>query len=173
PLEKMPQNLIEFGEFQQQQSRKKASFFDDNNKFLHYVFSSYMIENYNIAKINGQLHIYEDGVYKSGSDLIRSRMLSEVYTLKKNQREETLDHIYLTAKEVEEAPPKYINLKNGIFNLETNELIDHTPKIVMTSKLNASYNPNAKDENVDKLLDTIGAGNEEIIQLLKEVIGYT
>src|SRR5699024_12585717 len=54
-----------------------------------------------------------------------------------------------------------------------NELSYQTTKIVMTSKIKGSYNPNAKDENVDKLLDTIGAGNEEIIQLLKEVIGYT
>ena len=55
-----------------------SSQFGTGNSFQHNKFAEYLIDKHHIKKINGQLHIYHDGVYIPGNDAIENAMLDYI-----------------------------------------------------------------------------------------------
>ena len=70
------------------------------------------------------------------------------------------------------APAHLIAFRNGILNIETMELLEYSPSIVLVNKIDWDYNPNAYDKLVDKTLDKISCNNKEIRANLEETVGY-
>ena len=66
----------------------------------------------------------------------------------------------------------YINLKDGLFNLETFKLIPHSPKHYTTIQLPISFGENVETKIFNKFLDDITCGDKELQQLLQEIMGY-
>lgn len=64
----------------------KKSVFFQKNKFSHDKFAEHIRTQYHVKKINGQLHIYEGGIYVPGYDAIERAMVSEISSLTSNQR---------------------------------------------------------------------------------------
>lgn len=65
-----------------------------------------------------------------------------------------------------------IAFKNGIYNIETEELMDFSPEYVITNKIDYNFNPNAASEIVDKTFDKLACQNQAIRDLLEEAVGY-
>lgn len=72
----------------------------------------------------------------------------------------------------DELPEGLINLKNGIYNVKTSELLPHSPKYAFQYILPYNYDPLAKCPTFDALLNNMFGENEDAKQTLKEYLGY-
>lgn len=141
--------------------------------FLHNAFGQYMKNEYHIKRIQGQLHVYDGGIYKSGYRFIESKMVELIPTLKANHRVETLKYLeIITPEETQVADANLIAFKNGLYDLATDELLPFSPDHVITNMIPWDYNPEAYSELCDKTLNKISCQDDEIRALLEECIGY-
>lgn len=151
---------------------KKPVFFK-KNQFLFDKFATFMKNNNHIVKINGQLHIYHDGIYEPGAESIEKEMIKHISNLNRSKRQEVISYLELLVKdETAISSAKYIAFKNGVLNIETNELSEFSPEYIITNKIQANYNEMAYHELTDKTLNKLACGDKEIRKLLEEVIGY-
>ena len=141
--------------------------------FLFNDFATYLKNNRHIVKINGQLHIYRDGIYVDGTNEIEAEMIKNIPNLNRQKRSEVLSYLdVLIREDVEPSPANYIAFKNGIYNLATDQLEEFTPSLVITNKIDYDYNPNAYSEITDKTLDKLACHDDRVRALLEEAIGY-
>ena len=145
--------------------------FGKGSSFQHNKFAAYLMDKYHIRNINGQLHIYQDGVYVAGTGAIENAMLDEIETLKKRQRNEVLDYLLLRCRSSEPCSFDYIAFNNGIYNIATDTLDPFNPDIIITNKIPHNYNRDAKSPLVDKVLDKLSCNDREVRYLLEEAAG--
>lgn len=150
---------------------KKPIFFKGNN-FLFDKFATYIKNNNHIIRINGQLHLFKDGVYVPGQEEIEAVMIKHISSLSNAKRSEVLKYLNLLLLEnTEMAAPNMIAFRNGIYDLETDSLKPFSPDIVITNRIPWDYNPTAYSELADKTLDKIACHDAEIRTILEECIG--
>lgn len=153
---------------------KKKAFFNGRT-FLHDQFAEHIRRTYNIKKINGQLHIYKDGVYISGDNEIKKAMLKEISSLTDAKRTEALKQLDLICDEfkLDERMADLIAFRNGVLNLKSKDeqLLPFSPDNIITNRIPWDYNPNAYSEIADKTLDKIACHDVNIRSLLEECIG--
>lgn len=154
-------------------SFQQPSFFKDKT-FLFDKFANYLKNNHHIIKINGQLHMYKDGVYVAGLEQIEAIMIKHIPNLNRTKRQEVLAYLQvLLMSNTPVTNANYIAFKNGIYDLDKDELLDFDPSIIVTNKINYNYNENAYSEVVDKTLNKLACDDENIRLLLEEIVGYT
>lgn len=152
----------------------KKPIFYDGNTFLFDKFATYMKNNNHMVRINGQLHVYTDGVYTSRPRQIEALMIQHIPHLSAAKRMEVLRYLdLLVGENVEMAPANYIAFKNCIYDISADECIEFSPSIYITNQINFNYNPDAYSEIVDRTLNKLACGDQKIRALLEEVIGYT
>lgn len=140
--------------------------------FLFDKFAVYMKNHNHVVKINGQLHIYRDGIYVNGYKEIESEMIKFIPNLKKTQRREVLDYMELIVEEIEQSDARYIAFNNGVYDVVTDCLLPFSADVVVTNKIPWDYNPAAYHELADKTLNKLACGDITIRTLLEECIGY-
>lgn len=151
---------------------KKPIFFRKNT-FLFDKFATYLRNTNHIIKINGQLHIYKDGIYVDGVQEIEAQMIKHISNLSRSKRMEVLSYMDILIRDnVQMSHANYIAFKNGIYNIETDELEPFTPDIIITNKINYDYDPDAYSEIADKTLNKLACHDENIRMLLEECVGY-
>jgi len=75
--------------------------------------------------------------------------------------------------------PNLINLKNGIYNLDSNSLIPHDPALLLTSQLPFEYNEHATCDFWNLYIQTTFTDrtgkttDQELLYFIQEVIGYS
>lgn len=162
------------------------------------VVAEHILENAHIFSMrdNKQIYLYKDGVYKNEDteallDTEIRNVHNEYYAKYWNEANpgfplthvpkatakyvsEVLAYIraytHITRDSIEENQDRYINLKNGLFNLETWELEPHTPEIKLIRQIPVFYNEDAKCPQISKFLHDVVA--EPDIDLLCEIAGY-
>lgn len=151
---------------------KKPVFFKKNT-FLFDKFAMYLKNTNHIVKINGQLHMYKDGIYVDGLKEIEAQMIKHISNLNRAKRAEVLSYIdLLVSDSVQMSNANYIAFRNGIYNIETDTLEPFTPDIIITNKINFDYDPDAYSEITDKTLNKLACQDESVRMLLEECIGY-
>lgn len=151
---------------------QKQSFFKGRT-FQHDRFAEYLKRDAHVVKVNGRLHIYQDGIYSPSPEIIERAMVKEIPALKDAQRKETLKQLNLICDTRKPASPEIIAFSNGLYNLKDDSFTDFTPDVVITNKIPWPYNPAAYSELLDHTLDKIACGRSEIRALLEEMIGST
>lgn len=152
---------------------KKPIFFKGTT-FLFDRFAVFLKNNHHIIKINNQLHLYKDGIYVSGQDEIESAMIYHIPQLNRAKRKEVFDYLELLIREnTPTESANYIAFRNGVYNIENDELLSFSPDFIIANKIEWDYNPNAYHELADKTLDKISCKDKSIRHLLEECIGYT
>lgn len=149
----------------------KMAFYDDN-KFLHDAFGDYLINKYNIIKIEKRLYMYKEGTYISCEDALGTLIVNLIPNLSMNKKREVKDYIKDKSKDIEEAKEQYICLKNGILNMKTLQLKSHTPEIVTRNKIDIDYYEQTKNDEVDTIINNLAVNDQEVVTLLYEMIGY-
>lgn len=150
---------------------QKPIFFKGNN-FLFDKFATYIKNNNHICRINGQLHLFKDGVYVPGQEEIEAVMIKHISNLSNAKRSEVLKYLNLLLLEnTEMAPAHLIAFRNGIFDIRSGELKPFSPDVVITNRIPWDYNPNAYSELADKTLDKIACHDEQVRTILEECIG--
>lgn len=151
---------------------KKPIFFS-KGKFLFDKFAVYLKNNNHIVRINNQLHIYHEGIYIEGQSEIEAAMIEHIPNLNRSKRTEITSYLdILIRKNVKPGSANLIAFKNGIYDLDTDEMLDFSPDIIITNKINHNFNPSAYNELADKTLDKLACGDKAIRALLEEAIGY-
>lgn len=140
--------------------------------FLFDKFAVYMKNAAHVVKINGQLHIYKDGIYTNGYKEIETDMIQHIPNLKKMQRREVLDYMELIVDEKEQSEANLIAFNNGIYDLATGELLPFSSETVITNKIPWDYKPDAYNELADSTLNKLACNDMTIRALLEECIGY-
>ncbi len=140
--------------------------------FLFDKFAVYMKNLTHIIKINGQLHIYKDGVYVNGYKEIESEMILQIPNLKKTQRREVIDYMELIVEEKSLSEANLIAFDNGIYDIATGELKPFSAETVITNKIPWNYNQDSYSELADTTLDKLACNDDAIRSLLEECIGY-
>lgn len=146
----------------------------NGNKFLAEKFANYLMNKHHIKRINGELHIYENGLYINNKRTIEKAMTNHVDELHSSTRREVMQYLEIKC-DVESlaADARYISFRNGVLDILTDEIHPHDPKFVITNRIPWDYNPNAYDEITDNTLNNIACQDEGIRLLLEEVVGYT
>ena len=151
---------------------QKESFYD-GSKFLFDKFAQFLKSEYNIIRIDNQLHIYENGIYKGGYDKIGRKIIKHLPHLNKAKRLEVIAYLELLCEDEHEmCDANYIAFRNGLYNLNSNTLEPFSSDIIILNKIDWNYNPGAYDANVDKLFDRLACGDPEVRALLCEAVGY-
>lgn len=151
---------------------QKPIFFK-KGKFLFDKFAVYLKNNNHIQRVNGQLHIYRDGIYVEGDREIEAAMIEHIPDLNRSKRTEITSYLdILIRNNVRTANANLIAFKNGIYNIETDEIIDFSPEHIITNRINYDYNPDAYDELVDKTFDKLSCNDANVRALLEEAVGY-
>ena len=140
--------------------------------FLFDKFAVYMKNIAHIVKINGQLHIYKEGIYTNGYKEIEADMIQHIPNLKKMQRREVLDYMELIVEEKQPSEANLIAFNNGVYDIMTGELKPFSTEIVITNKIPWDYDPDAYSELADSTLNKLSCGDAVIRSLLEECIGY-
>lgn len=167
PLEESELNKI-----LRDESFKKPTFFTDKG-FRHAVMGRYLINNCHVINLNNELYVYENGVYIKGKQHLVRKMTELVEDIKINQKREVTDYLQSVAPVIKEtADPKYIAFNNGIYNIETGELEEFDPSIIITNKIPHNYNYHAYNETMDAVLDKVSCNDSQIRDLLEEMAGF-
>lgn len=168
--EPLPQNELDV--VMRDEAFEKPIFFE-GKRFLHDSFANWMINQHHIRRINGQLHIYKDGIYRSGYRNIEYLMLKAYPQMKDSQRREVLKYLEVMCPDNEPvADASLIAFANGIFDMSTKKLEPFSPDMVITNQIPWDYVPDAYSELADKTLNKLACNDPEIRMLLEECIGY-
>lgn len=151
---------------------KKKAFFNGRT-FLHDQFAEHIKNTYHIKKINGQLHIYQDGVYVPYPDKIEKAMYNEISSLTDARRKEVLKQLNLICDEIDldDQNANLIAFQNGIYDLNTDTLQPFNPNIVITNRIPWDYNPAAYSKLADETLNNIACNDEQVRKILEECVG--
>lgn len=149
-----------------------TAFYDDK-KFLFNNFAEFIKNDLNICRINGQLHVYQDGHYIAGQRIIEACMLKYIPNIRASQRVEVYKYLELICEDVEESDARYIAFNNGIYDIVNDNLIDFDKNIVIVNKIPWDYVPGAYSELVDDTLNKLACDDKPIRALLEEAIGYS
>ena len=150
----------------------KKPVFYKGSTFLFDKFATYIKNNNHIIKVNGQLHLFKDGVYVSGQEEIESVMIKHISGLSNAKRSEVLKYLnLLLLQNTEPAPAHLIAFRNGIYDILEDELKPFSPNVVITNRIPWDYNPNAYSELADKTLDKIACNDKQVRTILEECIG--
>jgi putative DNA primase/helicase len=168
--DKLPES--ELNTILRDESFQKESFFDEGGKWSHDLFSTFLQREYNIVKINGELHYYTDGVYVNNLLGIEKLAIKHIPSLNRAKRSEVLTYLNIIAEEVPLSPPDKIIVNNGLLDIKTLELEPFDPSYIAVNKLSINYNPGAKSPVVDQTLNKIACNDPSLRLLLEEMAGY-
>ena len=146
--------------------------FFKGNTFLFDKFATFLKNNHHIIRINGQLHLFKDGIYVAGQDEVEAAMIQHISSLSNAKRSEVFKYLNLLLLEnTEMAKPNYIAFRNGIYDLTTDTLNPFSPDVVITNRIPWDYNPMAYSELADRTLNKIACNDEQVRTILEECIG--
>lgn len=137
-------------------------------------------------KISNDLYYYDEknGYYKPFTDDKNNSLLNQylrkyIFTIENkklvsltiNQLNNIKSLFYDCIAPKSESPDldNYINVKNGIYDINVKKLIPHTPEIFTTYQININYTENNKCKNLDKIMNQWKVNPEEI----KKLWGYS
>lgn len=152
---------------------QKPVFFNKKGTFLFDKFSNYLKNTAHIIRINGELCIYQDGIYRSGSKRIEHEMIRHISGLNRSKRVEVLTYLEaLLLKNTPVSDARYICFANGILDIKTDQMYEHSPDYILQNRIPHDYDPDAYSEICDRTLDNISCHDPDIRCLLEEVMGY-
>jgi putative DNA primase/helicase len=132
-----------------------------------------------------QVLLYSDGWYQAFNERFFLKLIGMQIHKPFNWRRSQTKEIFEVLKDIlhdEEletnTEPNLINVKNGLFNINTFKLEPHTPSKLFTYQINAKYDPNAKCERFEKFLEEVLVTEDkkkpdgELVRLIQQFVGY-
>lgn len=145
----------------------------------------YLIANFDMFVMNGQLYLYEGGVYRIDSDGTRIKNFMQKLIYKRFIKANTLNHIYSLLLiqeeiqrcygEVNQYPVTVINFKNGMYDIVKKQLMPHDREYYSINQIPHNFREDIVPEKdwcfTKKFLKEAGAGAEDVRMLL-QYFGY-
>ena len=122
-------------------------------------------------------YIPDEGIFMKGGertvDQTLARQLGEYYSTR--ERNEVIAKLkaltYVDREEFDAADKPLLCVENGVLNLDTRELMEHSPEFLFTRALPVEYDPDADPENITSFLDSITRREEDRDTML-EMVGH-
>lgn len=161
-------------EFTGQRVSIKDMFFQDK-KFIAAFLGEWFLKQHDAILLNDDLYIYEDGVYVKGERLFQEKCTAILGTeFAINRLRETMAYIKNTVEEVDLEVAvntgHLLNVKNGLLDLNTMELLPHTPDLKTIVQLPVSYDPGADTTAIDTFINLVAPA--DAVPVLFEMAGY-
>jgi len=130
--------------------------------------------HFKTAKDTGKIYHYEHGVYLDDGEVLLEALIEEEFSeytsnkliadvIGKVKRRTYIDRDAFNAGH-------FLNVKNGLLDLDTLELKPHTPDYLSTAQINVTYDENAKAPRIQKFLREVA--RPEDVALIEELIGW-
>lgn len=147
--------------------------------FEHAKLAEDIMEEYEFKKLRDseQIYVYKNGYYQpKGQQTIEeesSKRLGPEYEEKQYKKVKGYIEAKSYIKRKQFKPPKNkINLQNGVYDIQKEELLNHDPEYYFTHQIPLKYNPNAECPNIHEFLEEI-VETEEEVKTLREIAGYS
>ncbi|HUY91825.1 MAG TPA: phage/plasmid primase, P4 family [Pirellulales bacterium] len=120
-------------------------------------------ESHFARQADGKLFVYLDGYYQpKGDDEVRRLVKSLLKRIKRAAEwssklaNEVVEFIAIDAPPLREKPHlKWLNVRNGLLNVETRELRRHTPEYRCSVQIPVKYDPSAACPNNEKFVNDV------------------
>jgi putative DNA primase/helicase len=140
--------------------------------------ANYFKNEHNIKNDDTYVCTYEDDFYR---DLSKIELLSKIDVHTRQQAKGThVDHFKKTVvarcfypKNKFNPPDGFVNLKNGVLDIQNKKLLDHNPDYNFRYKLNHKYEPGATAPRFIEFLQFIFDDDMALVKLIGEIMGYT
>ncbi|WP_185960124.1 DNA primase family protein [Planococcus soli] len=158
-------------------NEKKKSFTFNAN-----AFAKHFIKRCHLRSTNdGRLFIYNlKGVFEEPSEVKLGKIIMMIMhegrrnSWKSSHEVEVVKALQREAINVDEmnVQREFINLKNGMFSLDTYKLYPHSPKYISTIQIPIDYDPLAGAPNFNTFMEDITLHDAELIGVHQELVGY-
>lgn len=168
---KARQNKIENSDFQEWYVPT-----ENGLKFLPGVLAEHMADAEHVFYAAETYYVYRNGVYVEMPELEAQKMIRDKMISSEARMSQITDAEHqwriLVQKDLRElnVNPFIINLKNGLYNVQDDTLVDHTPEYFSTVQLNVSYNVKADCPRFKQYLKEVLDSDQ--IPLIQEMLGY-
>jgi putative DNA primase/helicase len=142
------------------------------------IATKVILSRYTFATVeeSDQIYWYRDGVYVSGGEVKIKKLCEKLYGFDLNirQRAEIREHIRCkTYHKLADFDSNIdiINVKNGLYNLQTNTLTPHSPEYLSLKQCPIRYDPKAKPRIFGRFIREIVYFED--IRSLYELMAYT
>jgi len=121
--------------------------FDEANEKSHTEYAEEIMNDWNFLTLEDtdEVLVYENGVYRLGGEIIlkqeAEKRVEQCNTVMRKEIINTVKARTYTKRDVFDQNPLKLNVKNGILNLETMELGEHSPLSPSRMQLNVMYDP--------------------------------
>ncbi len=132
-----------------------------------------------------QILLYRDGWYQAFNERFFLKLIGVQIHKTLNGRRSQTKEIFEVLKDIlhdegleTNTEPNLINVKNGLFNINTFKLEPHTPSKLFTYQINAKYDQDAKCERFEKFLGEVlvtedkKKPDDELIRVVQQFLGY-
>jgi len=126
---------------------------------------SIIAAGYRFATGGGQLWMYENGVYRPGEERLRRILITKLGPNEwTTHRERSVIRWFMggSPELLEKPASNLINMRNGLFNLSTNKLEEHTPDYLTNVQLEIDYDPAAECPRIRQFISEIVAADAEV-----------
>ncbi len=111
-------------------------------------------------KDTDEIVIYRDGIYQGGGHVvIKEEVEARLGQFSTERRAaETIYHIRVSSyasREDFNRPGHFVNLNNGILDLNTQQLLPHSPQLLTTIRVPVAYDPKAKCPTIVRFLEEV------------------
>jgi len=148
-------------------------FFDGRGKFIPHLMAHCIKGYYTFASMpdNMDLYFFDEGVYVPAEAMVRAyceMALETKYTSR--HVSETIHYLVSSSfRERKEPEARFINLANGVYDLQTAKLLPHNPEMLFFNKIPVNFDPNAKCPAIEAFLDEVAPESKDV---LIEWVGY-
>jgi putative DNA primase/helicase len=145
-------------------------------KFIPKRLADELMTEFSFIYTAEQLYVYQNGVYRPyGEDFIRKQCRDRLGEESRiNRVAEVIEHITDLCKidtdELNTKAKELINVKNGMLNCKTGNLLPHDKQYLSTIQIPVAYNPEVKCPLIDRFFNKTLP--QDCIPLVEELAGY-
>lgn len=147
--------------------------FFDNKIFIPELMKDFINRFYTFISVNNKLMYFQNGIFVDGEIFLRELI---VKYLGNDWRARYSDEVIRIIRDSSSVNPEklnfsnFINVKNGMLDIENGELHDHSPEYLSTIQLNVEYDPEANEQIVHKFIGEVFSSDN--IPIIWEYSGY-
>jgi len=131
-------------------------------------FAEFICKELDIKIYNGALY-FKDGLNYSKDKIKLNKAINKHLKLRRAQMTELDAQLYIYAELIDPKQKFKVKLRNGV--IEENTVVEYNCGFT-PFYLDVSYNSEAYDEHVDKFLDFICCGREDMRTVIEEILGH-
>lgn len=139
--------------------------------FKHNVFAEMLVACHHAAFLDGTPIVWTGERYETGKDAMESMMLAENPELTRRQRGEVMSYLEHRAPRPDMSHPRYVAFANGVYDIESDELLPNSPDFRIPNVIPHNWNENARCQELDDALDQWSCERGGVRANLEETMG--